>query len=66
MARVRRGVAVRILYSLCIAIMTALIVVMYEGRFKMSGFWLVGAGIVALIIEGVVTKRMTQGFDWKW
>lgn len=66
MARVFRGGLVRALYSLCIALMTALVVVMYEGGITASGSWVFLMGIFALIIEGIVTNKMTQGFDWKW
>ena len=66
MARVRRGVAVRLLYMMTLAAMTCLVVVMYEGTLNMSGTWMFGAGILGLIIECIVTNKMTQGFDWKW
>lgn len=66
MARVRRGVAVRLLYMMTIAVLTSLVVIMYEGAFKMTGLWVIGAGIVGLFVEGIVTNRLTQGFEWKW
>ena len=66
MARVFRGVAIRALYCLCIALITVLVVVLYEGKLQSSGSWGICTGIVLLIIEGPITIKMTQGFDWKW
>jgi len=66
MGRVFRGASVRVLYGVCIATLTLLVVIMYEGGVKLSGSWVFGGGIVVLIIEGLITNKMTQGFDWRW
>ncbi|XP_067948979.1 uncharacterized protein [Watersipora subatra] len=66
MGRVFRGAAVRTLFCMCIALITILVVVLYEGKLTGSGSWACSMGIAFLIIEGIVTNKMTQGFDWKW
>lgn len=66
MGRVLTGAAVRSCYALCLVLMTALVVVMYEGGMAVSGSWAFAIGIFILIIEFFVTKKMTQGFDWRW
>jgi len=65
-SRLCRSVLVRILYACTLFVLTLAAVVMYEGRLAGSTNWVFVTGAIALLIEGIVTNKLTHGFDWKW